>query len=103
MGGQKRNRTSGIEFSKLALMIQFTLSAVLTLAVLVAFLLGKDVSQLGMLPIASYVTDGSTLSFYLWKAKTENRAKYAELFALKAAEKYGIEAALQLTEIVLKD
>ena len=63
------SRTYRLEFSKLALMIQFLLSAVLTVVVLAAFLLGRDVSQLGMLPIASYVSDGSTLSFYLWKAK----------------------------------
>lgn len=92
-----------MEFSKLAIMIQFLLSVVLILVVLAAFLLGKDVSQLGMLSTVSCVMDGTALSFYLWKAKTENRAKYAELFALKAAEKYGIEAALQMTEIVLKE
>ena len=56
-----------------------------------------------MLTGGSIAADGAITSFYLWKAKTENRAKYAERFALKVAEKYGIESALQLTEIVLKE
>ena len=41
--------------------------------------------------------------FYLWKAKNENRAKYAQKYMDKWAEKYGPEAAARIAEIVLKD
>lgn len=92
-----------IEFSKVALLVQFGISTLLTLLSVAAFFMGKDVSSLGMLTGGSIAADGAITSFYLWKAKTENRAKYAERFALKVAEKYGIESALQLTEIVLKE
>lgn len=97
------SRAQGIEFSKLALLIQFMLSVGLTLVVVIAVLMGKDISGLSIVAGGSYVSDGAITSFYLWKAKTENRAKYAERFALRAAKEYGIEAALQLTEIIVKD
>ena len=41
--------------------------------------------------------------FYVWKAKNENRAKYAQRFIAEIAEKYGIESAALITETVLKD
>ena len=40
---------------------------------------------------------------YLLKAKTENKAKYAQLFVTNVAEKYGIDMAVKIAEIVLKD
>lgn len=45
----------------------------------------------------------SSSGFYLWKAKNENRAKYAQKYMDKWAEKYGPEAAARIAEIVLKD
>ena len=102
--GQKAgSRTLGLEFSKIALLIQFALSVLLVLVMVIAFLLGKDISPLGMLTGGSVISDGAITSFYLWKSKVENRAKYAERFALKVAETYGIEAALQMAELVLKE
>ena len=41
--------------------------------------------------------------FYVWKAKNENRAKYAQRFIAEIAEKYGIESAALIAETVLKD
>lgn len=41
--------------------------------------------------------------FYVWKAKNENRAKYAQRFIAEIAEKYGIASAALIAETVLKD
>lgn len=41
--------------------------------------------------------------FYLWKAKNENRSKYAQKFMDEWAEKYGPDSVAQIMEIVLKD
>ena len=41
--------------------------------------------------------------FYVWKAKNENRAKYAQRFLSEIAEKYGIESAALIAETVLRD
>lgn len=46
---------------------------------------------------------GAWGGFYYWKSKNENRAKYAQRFLNKFADKYGADAALRATEIVLKD
>ncbi len=42
-------------------------------------------------------------AFYIWKAKNENRAKYAQQFIERFADKYGAEAAALFAETVLKD
>ena len=42
-------------------------------------------------------------AFYIWKAKNENRAKYAQIFIEKLADKYGAEAAALFADTVLKD
>ena len=39
--------------------------------------------------------------FYVWKAKNENRAKYAQRFISEIADKYGIESAALIAETVL--
>ena len=41
--------------------------------------------------------------FYVWKAKNENRAKYAQRFISEIADKYGIESAALIAETVLKE
>lgn len=42
-------------------------------------------------------------AMYLWKAKNENRSKYAQMYVDKIAEQYGIDAAIRIAEVVLKD
>ena len=43
------------------------------------------------------------IGFYYWKSKNENRSKYMQEFVKQLAEKYGIDASLRASEIVLKD
>lgn len=42
-------------------------------------------------------------AFYLWKAKNENRAKYAQEFISSVANTYGIDMAVRIADVVLKD
>lgn len=42
-------------------------------------------------------------AFYLWKAKNENRSKYAQQYVSKIADKYGIDIAIRIAEVVLRD
>lgn len=42
-------------------------------------------------------------AFYLWKSKNENRAKYAQLYVNEIADKYGMDIAIRIAEVVLKD
>lgn len=69
----------------------------------VGTLTDHDVTAIAALTGTSFVTDGAWGGFYYWKSKNENRAKYAQRFLNKFADKYGADAALRAAEIVLKD
>lgn len=69
-----------------------------------------------LLPLWGYAADGASTALpyawgevtavntlYLWKAKNENRHKYAQLYVDKIAEQHGIDAAIRIAEVVLKD
>ena len=42
-------------------------------------------------------------AFYTRKALAENRAKYAQQYVTDFADKYGLEAALRISEMVLRE
>ena len=62
-----------------------------------------DVNDLMAVTIASFGTDGTYGGFYYWKEKNANRAKYAQQFVLLFADEYGVDAAIRIAEVVLKD
>lgn len=41
--------------------------------------------------------------FYQWKAKCENRAKYAQQFIGEMADKYGIDAIVPIVQSIIED
>lgn len=92
-----------MEFSKLMLMLHITISVSLCVAAVVGAFMGKDVTAIAALAGTSLVADGTWGGFYLWKSKNENRAKYAQKFLDRFAEKHGADVALRAAEIVLKD
>ena len=77
-----------------------TISVLLCVATIVTNYLGFDVTALAG---ASLLTNGAWGGFYFWKAKNENRAKYAQRFLKQFADKYGADVAVRVAEIVLKD
>ena len=80
-----------------------TISVLLCVATIVTNYLGFDVTALAGLAEASLLTNGAWGGFYFWKAKNENRAKYAQRFLKRFADKYGADVAVRVAEIVLKD
>lgn len=86
-------------FSKKILILSYTILIVL----LGLFFVVEDKSS-WVVVICAWITEcGAVMAFYLWKSKNENRAKYAQRFLVKFADKYGADVALRLAEIVLKD
>ena len=86
-------------FSKKILILSYTILIVL----LGLFFVVEDKSS-WVVVICAWITKcGAVTAFYLWKSKNENRAKYAQRFLVKFADKYGTDVALRLAEIVLKD
>lgn len=92
-----------MEFSKKMLIAHIFISVCLSITVVVGTFQGVDVTAVGILAGTSLATDGTWGGFYLWKAKNENRAKYAQKFVRMFAKEYGIDAAIQISDIVLKE
>lgn len=92
-----------IEFSKRMLYLYIGISLILVLIVVIGTFLQIDCSSISDLAGKSFYVDGAWGGFYLWKSKNENRAKYAQKFVMKFADTYGIDAAIRLAEVVLKD
>jgi len=91
-------------FSKLLLLCLVALSVVLcAVCVMMKVVFHDDVTDLTTIAAASFAIDGTWGGFYFWKAKNENRAKYAQEFVREFAEEHGIDAAIRLAEVVLKD
>ena len=77
-----------MEFSKKMLILHILISVSLCLVTIVG---------------TSLLADGTWGGFYLWKSKNENRAKYAQQFVRSFAHEYGVDAAIRISEVVLKD
>lgn len=93
-----------MEFSKKMLVLHsFVTVSLITATVVINIATEHDVTALAALTGTSFVVDGTWGSFYLWKSKNENRAKYAQKFVRLFAKEYGVENAIRLAEIVLKD
>ena len=103
MKSKIRNSVKRMEFSKRITVLSWAVALILTLLAIV-------------LPIEGYSPEGVSLALpyawgevaavnalYLWKAKNENRHKYAQLYVDKIAETHGIETAIRIAEVVLTD
>lgn len=67
------------------------------------FLLASDKSSAATVLCAWIAECGVATGFYFWKAKNENRSKYALQFVQELAQTYGIDATARIIETVLKD
>ena len=92
-----------MECSKKMLLLHVSITVCLCICTIVGTFKGVDVTAVGALAGASFITDGAWGGFYFWKSKNENRAKYAQKFIKTVARDYGIDAAIQISQVVLKD
>lgn len=92
-----------MEFSKKLLIFQYIASSILIIASIIGTLTDHDVTAIAALAGASIIADGTVTGFYFWKSKNENRAKYAQRFVKLFAKEYGIDSAIRIAEVVLKD
>lgn len=85
------------------LILHIFITVCLCVTTVVGSFAGADVTAVGVLAGTSFITDGAWGGFYLWKSKNENRAKYAQKFIRLVADRYGVDAAIRIAEVVLKD
>lgn len=87
------------EYSKRILAFSYALLLVLLLLLLAA----EEKEALGGIICAWIAECGAATGFYFWKAKNENRSKYAMKFVRELADRYGLDGAARILEIVLRE
>lgn len=92
-----------MEFSKKALLFQYAISILLIAVTIIGTFTDHDVTAIAVMAGSSILVDGWDTKHYFWKARNENRAKYAQKFVRSFANKYGFEAAIRIAEVVLKE
>lgn len=92
-----------IQTSKVILAVDFTTALLLTGAVVAGAWLGRDVYQVTAVCACWDAQLTAAVGFYYWKAKNENRSKYAMELVRDLAKEYGIENVISLANTVLKD
>ena len=94
---------SGAETSKKLYYLFILVAIILILSVVIIAASGGNCTDLVTVTVAWIGFLAAYSAFYLWKSKNENRAKYAQKFIRKFANKYGVDAAIRISEVVLKD
>lgn len=89
--------------SKLILLADFIIAFLLAVAVTFGAFLDKEMSQVAAIAIGWDGQLAVATGFYYWKAKNENRSKYAMRLVKELANEYGIENVINLAQTVLKD
>lgn len=89
--------------SKAILLVDFVVAILLTVAVTFGSYLEKDMSQVVAIAVGWDAQLAVAVGAYYWKAKNENRSKYAMNLVEKLADKYGIDSVISLAEVILKE
>lgn len=90
--------------SKKIILSSYVIAILLTLCTLAgSFLTDQDMSSVATITGIAWAETTASNAFYFWKAKNENRIKLTNGMVKDLADKYGIEAVVNLAEIVLKD
>ena len=92
-----------MEFSKKLLLSMLAATMICGVVIIYGSLHNHDMTALQLFASDLSKADGVVGAIYLWKAKNENRAKYAQKFVKQFANTYGIDAAIRIAEVVLKD
>lgn len=88
-----------MEWSKKILIFSYLMLGVF----MIIFLAVEDKTAAATVLCGWIVECGGATAFYFWKAKNENRSKYALKFVRELADKYGLDATARIIESVLKD
>lgn len=92
-----------MEFSKKLAVLSWVVALVLTTLSVILPMMGYSIE--GIITALPFSWGEVTVvqGFYFWKARSENRSKYAQLYVDMVGEKHGFESAIRIAEFVLKD
>ena len=91
------------ETSKRVMWLDVAVAIIVTGTVLIGEVTGHDMTASAVVAGLWDAQLAAVIGLYLWKAKNENRSKYAMKLVKELAKEYGIENVISLAEIVLKD
>lgn len=92
-----------MEFSKKLLYFSWSVTIALTVLSICFSVKSLPMDALYSIVPLSWAETGTATGFYFWKAKNENRAKYAQRFLREISKEWGTDTAIRIAEIVLKD
>lgn len=92
-----------MEFSKKLVIITLLIALFFSILTILFPAVGIPADGLYIVTPLAWSAFDLAIGFYFWKAKNENRSKYMQKFVKQMGEKYGIDASLRATEIVLRD
>ena len=92
-----------MEFSKRLLYFSWAVTLILTMITVWLSLRAMPSDAMLVITPMAWTETGVATGYYYWKAKNENRAKYAQRFLKEIAKEWGTETAVRMAEIVLKD
>ena len=92
-----------MEFSKKLLYFSWTITLILTGLLVYGSLVSLPLDGLLTVTSLAWAETGVSTGYYYWKAKNENRAKYAQVFLKHVANEWGVDTAVRMAEIVLQD
>lgn len=92
-----------MEFSKKLLYFSWAITLILTALLVYGSLVSLPLDGLLTLASLAWAETGVSTGYYYWKAKNENRAKYAQAFLKHVATEWGVDTAVRMAEIVLQD
>ena len=92
-----------MEFSKKLLLCSAAVTLILTAMTIWMSQIGCPLDAMLVITPLSWTETGAATGFYFWKAKNENRAKYAQQFLREITKDWDAETAIRIAEIVLKD
>lgn len=89
-----------ISFSKVLMAILLLINAiVIGFTIFMVYRLSDTSPLLYLIPSVAAELSAAT-AFYYWKAKAENKAKYAQRYIAELAQAYGIEHVERICEII---
>lgn len=91
------------ETTKILLMLSWAVTLIFSALAALFPVFGISAEGVGVIAPLAWAEVTALNGFYVWKAKNENRAKYAQRFLSEIADKYGIESAASVAETILKD
>lgn len=104
--GQREQGGRVLCCSKKIVLASHAVTVLLTLATVLGVFLAPAETNLAPLEVVTGLAWAETTAsnaFYYWKAKNENRIKLTEKMVADLADKYGIDAVVNLAGLVIKD